>query len=114
LTERIAKPGEIVDHINGDTLDNRKQNLRIATPLQNARNKKRAKNNTSGFKGVEWDPRRSKWRAAIVVQGRRRHLGHFDDAREASKRYEEAAKNIFGQFYRPDGKSPETNASSRP
>lgn len=96
-----AKPGELVDHINGDTLDNRKQNLRIATPLQNARNKKLAKNNTSGFKGVEWESRRSKWLASIRVEGKRRHLGYFDDAMAAAETYEAASKNIFGEFHRP-------------
>lgn len=104
-----ATAEQIVDHINGDTLDNRKQNLRIATPLQNARNKRIAKNNTSGYRGVEWMPARKKWRAVIRVEGKRRSLGCYTDILAAAAAYDSAARNIFGDFYRPN-QSPQTIA----
>jgi len=67
--------GKLVDHKNGDTLDNRKCNLRLCSHAQNARNSKKRKG-SSRFKGVNWNPRDEKWQARIQLNGRTRSLGY--------------------------------------
>ncbi len=64
-------PGLFTDHVNGNQLDNRRENLRVCTPSQNQANKKLSKNNTSGHKGVEHVKKINRWRATIVVNGKR-------------------------------------------
>jgi hypothetical protein len=88
----------LTDHRNGDGLDNRRANLRQATPQENARNATRNRKNTSGFKGVCWAKSHSKWRAKIGVNGRRRHLGYFATAEDAARAYDAAAREHFGEF----------------
>ncbi len=96
---RVLMPeAERVDHINGDGTDNRRANLRAATHAQNMRNRKKHKNNTSGFKGVS--PMRGKWRAQIRFEGRKHHLGIFDSPEEAAEAYDEAARRLHGEFAR--------------
>jgi hypothetical protein len=87
-----------VDHWNRNTLDNRRENLRICTPLQNAYNHGKQKNNTSGFKGVSWNNQYSHWRARIHVSGKMIFLGSFDSAIEAAIAYDEAATKYHGEF----------------
>jgi len=72
-----------IDHINGDRKDNRISNLRVASALENSRNKKIPSNNTSGLMGVRWDKARSKWRVLIGVKGFEVHLGRFTDKWDA-------------------------------
>jgi hypothetical protein len=86
------------DHINGDTLDNRRSNLRLATSAQNAWNRDKYKNNTTGYKGVTYDKGRGKARAQITVHGKHRHLGWFDDPREAALAYDQAARQYHGPY----------------
>src|SRR5687767_7981216 len=69
----------LVDHINGDGLDNRKKNLRLATNAQNAWNRGKTRNNTTGYKGVHRQSGRRKVRARITVNGKPIHLGWFAD-----------------------------------
>lgn len=71
------------DHINLDTLDNRRDNLRIVTRSQNMQNKKRYKNNTTGFKGVYLRKESGRYRAIITVDGKRKDLGNRDTAEAA-------------------------------
>jgi hypothetical protein len=72
--------GMVVDHLNGDGLDNRKSNLRVVTSSQNQRNRAGAQvNSASGVRGVYWHAQRSKWAAAIRVQGKNISLGLHDD-----------------------------------
>lgn len=80
---------ETVDHRNGDTLDNRRSNLRIATKVQNGRNRR-----TDGFKGVSVSG--DKWRAKIG----QRHLGLFPTREAAARAYDAAAEVLFGEFAR--------------
>jgi hypothetical protein len=87
-----------VDHINGNGLDNRKCNLRIATRSQNLANTGAHSHNKSGYKGVSFDKSKGKWRAQITKEGRCRNLGRFSDPIEAAKRYDEAAKKLHGEF----------------
>lgn len=81
-------PENQVDHINGCRTDNRLCNLRSANQVENARNAKRRKDNTSGAVGVCWHPRNKKWMARISANGRQRTLGYFasiEDAKAARK-----------------------------
>lgn len=89
----IMKPqkGEIVDHINRDKLDNRKSNLRITNKSVNALNSKVFITNKSGYKGVSWFKRDSKWRAYGMLNYKQIHLGTFyaiEDAINARKKWE--------------------------
>lgn len=89
------------DHINGNSLDNRKKNLRAATHKQNARNRKPHKGGTSKFKGVHWCKGSQKWRAMIKIGDKLTSLGYFRCEIEAVQAYESAAKEAFGEFYQP-------------
>lgn len=87
------------DHMQqARTLDNRLPNIRIATSLQNATNKRRYGNNACGFKGVYLRKKTGKYRAQIVVNGRKIHLGYFRTAAEAHEAYKAAAIRYFGVF----------------
>lgn len=92
--------GMIVDHINGDPLDNRRSNLRICTLADNAHNSKTPKNNTSGFKGVYFYKARGKYTARIMAARKSYNLGYFNTALEASAAYQAAAKIYHGEFAR--------------
>lgn len=88
-----------VDHINGNTLDNRRENLRLCSNQQNQWNSRRRSDNTTGFKGV-CDSRRvaNPFAARIKVQGKTRFLGMFPTAISAAKAYDAAAIEAFGEF----------------
>lgn len=89
-----------IDHINGDGLDNRVENLRICSRKNNSRNRKLSKNNTSGYKGVIWINRLNKWRARIKVDYKTIHLGYFVSKDDAARAYNLAASKYFGDFAR--------------
>jgi len=95
-----APKGQIVDHINGKCLDNRRSNLRIVTASQNSINKKISTKNTSGFKGVSFHKGDKKWRACIKVNGVSKFLGSFNDKLDAASAYAEAAKVLHGEYAR--------------
>ena len=92
--------GKEVDHINGNPLDNRKENLRICSHAENMRNSSIQKNNTSGYKGVYWNNERKKWQAQISIKNKVVPLGRFDDIKDAARAYNEAAKENYGVFAR--------------
>lgn len=98
LMETGAWPSELIDHKNGIRNDNRWRNLREATYSENARHRRRAKNNRSGVPGVSWSTRRRKWAADIWINGRNRHLGHFECIADAAAVRCEAVKHHFGAF----------------
>lgn len=91
---------EVVDHIDGDGLNNRRSNLRLATQMQNASNRKLNKNNTSGYKGVSWDTKTDKWVAQIMTNQKQNRLGYFDNPEDAYKAYCAAALELHGEFAR--------------
>jgi len=95
-----AKPGQICDHVDGNALDNRRQNLRFCTALQNRCNQKHRQNGTSRFKGVSWHKCVGKWRADIGVNGRHLSLGHFEEEEDAARAYDRAAAIYQGEFVR--------------
>lgn len=91
-------PSHSIDHINGDGLDNRWSNLRLADKSQNAANSKLNKRNTSGFKGVTLIKSTGKWKAQIRARGEHRNLGHFDTPEAAHAAYVAAATQSFGSY----------------
>jgi hypothetical protein len=93
-------PAEQIDHVNGDRSDNRIVNLRLATGSQNQANMRKRGDNTSGYKGVAWNAKCRKWQAYIGVNGRRHHLGLFNDPAEAHAAYISAAQGHFGEYAR--------------
>lgn len=94
-----AKPGEIVDHINRNTLDNRRSNLRLCTAAQNVINRGYSKpGKTSKFRGVSWNKKDRKWVAQIGAKGGHIRLGYFKDEVEAAKAYDKAAVELHESF----------------
>lgn len=80
-----AEDTQVVDRINGDTLDNRRENLRVCSVQQNNENRTPGiKNSTSGIRGVSWNRRMQKWRAYASRNHKQNHLGFFDSLEEAS------------------------------
>lgn len=95
-------PGRVEegDHKNNNTLDCRLSNLRPADDEGSARNHRKNKNNTSGYKGVDWSEWKQMWRARIGFKGQRILLGYFNTKEEAYAAYCKAAKELYGEFAR--------------
>ena len=87
-----------VDHINGNALDNRHENLRICTNTENSRNRHSQIRGASKFKGVVWDKQHSKWRAQIKVDLKCKYLGLFEIESDAALAYNAAAFLLHGEF----------------
>jgi len=86
------------DHINGNSLDNRRCNLRKCSDKENSVNAQKGKDNRSGYKGVHFHSQSKKWRAAILNGDTYTHLGKFDTAKEAARAYDAKAFELFGEF----------------
>lgn len=95
-----APDGVYVDHKNRDGLDNRRDNLRLATPAQNQHNQRTNTANHSGFKGVHFHKNGGKWRAQILVNGTRVSLGLYDTPEAAHSAYCAASSTMHGEFGR--------------
>ena len=95
---RVSDPKLIIDHINHNTLDNRKCNLRICTQSENSANKRFYSNKSSIYKGVSWYKNNKKWRSSIGYKRECYLLGYFNDEIEAAKAYDKKARELFGQY----------------
>ena len=84
---------EVIDHKNGDPLDNRINNLRSVSQRENKMNTRLYANNKSGCIGVHWTSKVGKWTAAIKINGRKKHLGDFEDLSAAISARREAERN---------------------
>lgn len=93
-----CKPTDYGDHRDGNSLDNRRHNLRKCTNAQNCFNRGKNRNNVSGFKGVFWNTQKGKWNATLHIGKRRVHCGFFESPKEAAHAYDEAAKKYYGEF----------------
>lgn len=93
-----AMKGQEIDHRGGNSLDNRKSNLRFCTRSENLQNQHRTKNNSTKFKGVSWHKLRHKWQAYINFNKTRIQLGYFDNENDAAKAYDIEATKLFGEF----------------
>lgn len=93
-----APKGIQVDHINGDKLDNRKENLRLCTIQENSRNYSLPRHNTSGYKGISWLKRINKWQAQISINNKIVYIGVYFNKEDAAKAYNEAAIKYHGDF----------------
>jgi len=99
LISRGYLPAQI-DHVNGDTLDNRICNLRAASNAQNQRNKGAMPKNQIGLKGVSYKKDMQRYRAQISANGKGYHLGYFSTPSQAHAAYKQAAKRLHGAFAR--------------
>ena len=87
-----------VDHVDNNKLNNNISNLRWATTVENSRNAKLSKRNTSGIKGVRFNSNAKKWHAQIYIDGIRIHLGYYDNIEEAKQARINKANEAFGEF----------------
>jgi hypothetical protein len=92
-------PSELLDHKDGNGLNNRLDNLREATHSTNAFNTGISANNTSGYKGVSYNRKANRYHAYIYINRKYKHLGCYTTAEEASKVYEANARELHGEFY---------------
>lgn len=93
-----AQPGQIVDHIDNNSLNNCRSNLRFCTAQENARNRNRQRQSISKFKGVTRNGKR--WQANLKINGQGLYLGTFATEEEAGKAYDNAAVEQYGEFAR--------------
>lgn len=104
IAERMAgqpiPDGYEVDHINGNRLDNRRENLRLVTHSQNMMNASSRQNRSSKYKGVSWDKVNRRWRAVIFLNKKQTSLGRHDSEEAAAKAYDAKAKELFGEYAR--------------
>jgi len=104
LHHEVLGTTQTVDHINGDGLDNRKENLRLASTTQNNWNLRKKTHNSQGrpcssqYKGVFKDRGSDKWRARLTCNGKRYDLGKFDDEKAAARAWNKMAKQLYGDF----------------
>jgi hypothetical protein len=92
--------GMMIDHEDLDGLNNRRSNLRVASKAENMANRTAQQNNSNGWKGVHWSSRRNRWIAQICHERQRRFIGHFHTAEDAARAYDEAARELHGEFAR--------------
>jgi hypothetical protein len=95
-----AGKGTCVDHRNKDGMDNQKENLRFGTVAQSQYGRRLNKNSSTGYKGVFWNTRKSKYYAQIYKSGRRTSLGAYHNPIDAAKAYNQAALLYFGEYAR--------------
>lgn len=92
----------MVDHIDGDGLNNRRENLRLATASQNAMNRRTRSDNSSGARGVSWRKDLGKWEAYAKVNGKQRKGGCFEKLEDAAEAARKLREEMHGRFARHD------------
>lgn len=100
VIDRPLNRWELIDHINGDKLDNRRANLRICNNSENQHNRDLPAHNTTGYKGVYKNPRCATWHAAITVNYKKIYLGSYRTREDAARAYDRAARELAGEFAR--------------
>jgi len=95
-----TESGLELDHISGDALDNRRENLRHVTHQQNLHNKAPNKRGSSQYKGVHWQKDRKRWHSCIMMDGKSVNLGRYKSEQDAAMAYNEAATKYFGEYAR--------------
>lgn len=90
----------VVDHANGDGLDNRRENLRYSTRTLNRANSGAQSTTSSGYRGVHWNSNRKQWVARVRSNRKHYFLGYFDNKHDAAKRWNEKATELYGEFAR--------------
>lgn len=98
LTKASGRP-QCVDHINGNTLDNRQNNLRVCSPAENNKNRtKPHPKSTSGYRGVCWVKSKNKYKAYISLNNKHKHLGYYNNPEDAARAFNKAAIVVYGDF----------------
>jgi hypothetical protein len=87
-----------VDHKDGNGINNRRSNLRLATHSQNMVHSKMRKDNKSGLRGVSFDKEKNLWRCCISINDRTEFIGRFRDPVEAAKAFDKRALELFDEF----------------
>jgi hypothetical protein len=92
-----APPGTVVDHINGNKLDNRKKNLRFCTHAENQQNTK-SRGGSSRYKGVHYNKKSKKWLGAFMFNGTHYYCGMFESEKECARAVDEKRKEVCNEF----------------
>lgn len=94
----VTNPKELVDHIDGNGLNNQRSNLRKCNFYQNSANRKRHNGSSSQYKGVTWNRFKNRWMASIASNHKQKFLGYYNDEINAAVAYNEAAMKLHGDF----------------
>lgn len=94
-----APKGVIVDHIDGNTLDCRKQNLRLCTQTENSQNRRAHRGSSSQYRGVTWDKSVGLWKATIRCNNKKVHIGYYSTEVSAALEYDEMARELDSEFW---------------
>lgn len=97
---RTLRSDEDVDHIDGNGLNNARDNLRVTTASQNCANRRVNRDSKSGYKGVTWNEGHKKWEVSVCFHKRKFYLGSFTDKHEAARAYNAKAYELHGQYAR--------------
>jgi hypothetical protein len=97
-----APKGLDVDHINGDRLDNRRENLQLCTRGQNMMKSRKRRGTRSRYRGVSWNAGKQRWQAQVNIDGRAKLIGRFESEEEAARAYDATAKALYGAFFKPN------------
>lgn len=92
--------GKDIDHIDGNRLNNRRNNLRVCSRSQNFMNRRKKENTSSQYKGVTFDKKKGKWQAGIKLKGKFYYLGRYEKEIDAAIAYNKKATEMFGDFSR--------------
>lgn len=101
ILQRPLLDSEKCDHINGNSLDNRRANLRLVTLQENAMNRRLGNRSTTGFKGVSFKKQTGRYEAYICKNGKQKHIGYYNTPEEAHEAYCKVGRELHGEFFNP-------------